>query len=93
MFDIAMLKIICFLADSCPDNYRRIFHCEPSMALRFWNSFVKQYFGSEFDVARVDEMVEPYLMIRILSMETETGRNYVDNSSSNFGPLCAKFLL
>lgn len=92
MFDMAMLKAPCLLAECFPDVYVNLFHSEPSMATRFWNSFIKQYFGPDTDSALIDEMIKPYLLIRIITMETETGNNCENVFGPHFKALRAELL-
>ena len=73
LFDHAMLKTICLLATIDPPVFKEMFHFEPKLADRFWALFVKEYYAQDEDIRSIDEMVKPYVVLRKLTMEVESG--------------------
>ncbi|MBQ0020366.1 MAG: phosphotransferase [Bacteroidales bacterium] len=73
LFDHAMLKSVCQTAAIDPDFFKEMFHFEPKLADRFWALFVKEYYAQDEDIRSIDEMVKPYVVLRKLTMEVESG--------------------
>lgn len=73
LFDHAMLKSVCQTAATDPDFFKEMFHFEPKLADRFWALFVKEYYAQDEDIRSIDEMVKPYVVLRKLTMEVESG--------------------
>ena len=73
LFDHAMVKAICQLAEIVPPLFKEMFHFEPELADRFWTLFAKEYFGQDEDIRSIEEMVKPYTVLRKLTMEVESG--------------------
>lgn len=73
LFDHAMLKSVCQAATIDPDFFKELFHFEPKLADRFWALFVKEYYAQDEDIRSIDEMVKPYVVLRKLTMEVESG--------------------
>lgn len=73
LFDHAMLKSVCQAATTDPDFFKELFHFEPKLADRFWTLFIKEYYAQDKDIRSIDEMVKPYVVLRKLTMEVESG--------------------
>lgn len=73
-FDIAMMVAIHRLSFGNPAFHQELFHCTVDQSDAFWQCFIKEYFGEGVTNAQVEQMVLPYLAVRILTMETESGR-------------------
>lgn len=84
LFDIAMLMATTLLADDNKELFKDFYHCEPDIAPKFWNLFIKGYFGEDADICVIEKMLEPYLAIRALTMEAETGRSLKDTSLEKY---------
>lgn len=53
--------------------FEREYHCTIPQATQFWNTFQKAYFGEDIDIAQNEDMLRPYMAIKTLCMETESG--------------------
>lgn len=51
----------------------REYHCSLTQAAQFWHTFQKAYFGEDTNIAENEEMLRPYVAIKTLCMETESG--------------------
>lgn len=71
-FDLAMIAAIRKLAPFNPDIHLTLFHHSIEQSNLFWDCFNKEYFGKDITAAKVEEDVFPYLLIRMLTMETES---------------------
>lgn len=72
-FDIAMMVAIRRLAYFDPQLHFELFHHSAEQGNLFWDCFIKEYFGEDATFEKVFEKVLPFLVVRILTMETETG--------------------
>lgn len=81
-FDIAMMVAIHRLSYDNPAYHQELFHCTREQAEEFWNCFVKEYFGEDFTDEKIEEMILPYLAVRALTMETETGHPLPPNATA-----------
>lgn len=77
-FDLAMTFAVSRMPSANPDLFRDMFHCRPEDGARFWQSFLKHYFGPDVDEDAVTQMLMPFLALRIFCMETETGSKIPD---------------
>ena len=71
LFDIG----ICYLQTKLiPDEaVQELYHMDKSLAVKFWNAFVKAYFGPDAQTDKIEEMVMPYALLRILLTEQMIG--------------------
>lgn len=79
-FDIAMMVAIHLLSYDNPAYHQELFHCTGEQSEEFWKCFIKEYFGENITSAQVEEMILPYLAVRMLTMETETGHPLPPNA-------------
>lgn len=72
-FDIAMMAAIHRLSYDSPIIYTELFHNTAEQGERFWQCFIKEYFGEDMTDDKVEKMVLPYMAVRMLTMEYESG--------------------
>lgn len=67
LFDLAIVyRQTCRMPEAfIKENY----HIDASTAKAFWHTFVSQYFGSGTDIKEVEAMLEPYNVLRSISLE------------------------
>lgn len=73
-FDFSMIAAIRKLAPFNADVHQNLFHHSMEQSDLFWDCFNKEYFGRDITAAQVEQEVFPYLVIRMLTMETESQR-------------------
>ncbi len=71
LFDLGMVLFTCRYDD--PDFVREVFHMEPDTASRFWDYFVKEYFGESADPEAKAEELLPYAALKLLIIERNAG--------------------
>lgn len=81
-FDLAMTFAVRNMQDANPGYFSEMFHCTPEDGVRFWDSFVKHYFGPGIDGHAVRQMLMPFLALRMLCMETETGQQIPESAAA-----------
>lgn len=71
LFDLAIVyRQTCRMPEAfIKENY----HIDAATAKAFWHSFVPQYFGSDISIEEVEAMLEPYNLLRFLSLEQSLG--------------------
>lgn len=71
LFDLAIVyRQTCRMPEAfIKENY----HIDAATAKAFWHSFVPQYFGSDTCIEEVEAMLEPYNLLRSLSLEQSLG--------------------
>ena len=71
LFDIG----ICYLQSKLiPDEMvQELYHMNKPLAIKFWNAFVKAYFGPDAQTDSIEETVKPYALLRILLAEPMIG--------------------
>ena len=71
LFDIGIFYLQTKLI---PDEIvQELYHMDKSLAIKFWNAFVKAYFGPDAQIETIEEMVKPYALLRILLTEQMLG--------------------
>lgn len=77
-FDIAMMVAIHNLQSIRPEYHKELFHCTVEQSEQFWQCFIKEYFGESVTSEMVEQMVQPFLAVRMLTMESESGKPMPD---------------
>ena len=67
LFDIG----ICYMQTKLLTNevIQELYHMDKPLAIKFWNAFVKAYFGPDAQIDRIEETVKPYGLLRALLTE------------------------
>lgn len=73
-FDIAMMMAIRNLSQDDTEFYQELFHNTAAQCKEFWECFIKEYFGPDVTEEEVEEKIMPFLCVRMLTMEAETGK-------------------
>lgn len=73
-FDIAMMVAIHRLSFTNPPLHMELFHCTVEQSDLFWQCFIREYFGEGVTNEQVEQMVMPFFCVRMLTMETESGK-------------------
>lgn len=72
LFDVAMVYVCCCLSDE--DFILETFHMPKSLAIKFWECFVPEYFGSGIPIAEAEELIRPFAGLKTLIIERDTRR-------------------
>ena len=72
LFDVGMVYVCCCLSDE--EFIKETFHMPKSLAIRFWENFVPEYFGAGVSVKEAEELVRPYAGLKTLIIERDTHR-------------------
>ena len=72
LFDVGMVYLCCYLSDE--DFIRETFHMPKPLAMKFWDSFVPEYFGADANLKEIEEMILPFAGLKTLIIERETKR-------------------
>jgi len=70
-FDLGMLYLCCRLSGEAFNV--EYFHMDNAMAARFWEAFVKVYFGADVPIKEVDEMIFPYATLKTIFIDRDSG--------------------
>ncbi|MBQ0025591.1 MAG: phosphotransferase [Bacteroidales bacterium] len=80
-FDLAMLAEITVLASLDSKYTCSLYHCTPEQIVTFWKCFVKHYMGTD-DPEGAKRLILPYIAIRQLGMEVESGKVIPDSATT-----------
>ncbi|MBR6054212.1 MAG: phosphotransferase [Bacteroidales bacterium] len=73
-FDLGMVLLCCVYDDE--EFIRKTFHMEKATALKFWEFFVKEYFGEDSDPAEIEKLLRPYAGLKVLIIERNAGFHF-----------------
>lgn len=71
-FDLPMQYLPSEVMDDV--RFEDTFHCTKEQARLFWQEFTKAYFGPDKNLSHLTKELEPYILFRLLTMETQVGR-------------------
>ena len=71
LFDLGMTMIT--MRYSTEEGMRKLYHMEQSTAVRFWEAFVKYYFGPGCSLEDIEEEIKPYGALRTLLIQKDLG--------------------
>ena len=72
LFDVGMVYLCCCLSDEA--FIREAFHMPKSLAIRFWEAFVPEYFGTDRPLRDIEEEIGPYAGLKTLIVERDSRR-------------------
>ena len=72
LFDVGMVYLCCYLSDE--DFIRETFHMPKSLAMKFWDCFVPEYFGPGMSLREAEELISPFAGLKTLIVERDTNR-------------------
>ena len=72
LFDVAMVYLCCCLSDEA--FISETFHMPKSLAIKFWENFVPEYFGKDIPLKEVEQLIRPYAGLKTLIIERDTLR-------------------
>jgi len=72
LFDVGMVYLCCYLSDE--DFIRETFHMPKSLAMKFWDCFVPEYFGPGMSLREAEELIRPFAGLKTLIVERDTNR-------------------
>ena len=72
LFDIGMVYLCCNL--SAEEFIQETFHMPKSLAVRFWEEFVPEYFGKDRPLKEIEEEIRPYAGLKTLIIERDTNQ-------------------
>ncbi|MBR4841565.1 MAG: TIGR02172 family protein [Bacteroidaceae bacterium] len=72
LFDVGMVYLCCYLSKE--DFIKETFHMSKHLAMRFWDCFASEYFGSDMPLKEIEEMIRPYAGLKTLIVERDTQR-------------------
>ena len=70
LFDVGMVYLCCCLSGE--DFIKETFHMPKSLAIKFWECFVPEYFGQDIPLKEAVELVSPYAGLKTLIVERDT---------------------
>lgn len=56
------------------DMIRKLYHMDKGTAVRFWEAFLREYYGADRPLKVIEEEIKPYAAIRALFVQHEIGR-------------------
>ncbi len=70
-FDLGMVQVCCL--HSKEDFIKETFHMDKATSVKFWEYFVKGYFGDDADVEEITRLLRPYAGLKTLIIERNAG--------------------
>ena len=67
-----MVYLCCNL--SAEEFIQETFHMPKSLAVRFWEEFVPEYFGKDRPLKEIEEEIRPYAGLKTLIIERDTNQ-------------------
>lgn len=80
MFDMAMMLAIQKCGHTDPDLWMQLYHTTPEDGDKFWECFIKEYFGPDAVREEIEKQIFPYYAIRVLTMEPESNVKLPENT-------------
>ncbi|MBP5483811.1 MAG: phosphotransferase [Bacteroidales bacterium] len=56
------------------DMIRKLYHMDKGTAVRFWEAFLREYYGADRPLKDLEEEIKPYAALRALFVQHEIGR-------------------
>lgn len=73
LFDFGTLGSLIVVMKNMEPIFEREYHCTIAQGTQFWHSVLKEYFGPDTDVNRKIDELRPFIAIKTLCMEKESG--------------------
>ena len=72
LFDLGIIMLqTCWVNEEMEEE---LYHMKKDLSTAFWKAFVKAHFGPDADIEKVEEMLKPYAILRVIVTERFLGR-------------------
>ena len=70
LFDVGMVYLCCYLSGE--DFIQETFHMPKTVAKKFWDAFVPEYFGPQISLKEAEDLILPFASLKTLLVERDT---------------------